>query len=210
MISSLDHPGVIAIVRLNRIEPSEHILHALLEGGIRNVEVTLSTPGSIAAITNWQKFDSAIVGAGTVRTVDDVTQAADAGAKFLVTPTTSLPVLEAAERLGLPVICGAMTPSEIDLAAKSAALVKIFPIEAIGGLAYLKAIAAPLNDIGFVPTGGVDAETATDYAAFGCAGVGIGSALVNEASVIDKKWSEIRDRASTFTKAWEKGRANRA
>lgn len=110
MISSMEPPGVIAIIRLKRNEPSEHILNALLEGGIRYIEVTLPTPGSALAIKNWQAVDSAIVGAGTVRTVEDATRAADAGARFLVTPTTSLPVLEAAERLGLPVICGAMTP----------------------------------------------------------------------------------------------------
>lgn len=87
---------------------------------------------------------------------------------------------------------------------------KIFPIEAIGGLAYLKAVAAPLHNIGFVPTGGVDVARTRDYAAFGCAGAGIGSALIDEASVIERKWSVIRDRAKEFAEAWALGSASRA
>lgn len=210
MITAMERPGVIAIVRLKKTAPTEHILEALLEGGIRYIEVTLPTPGSIQAIQRWQAMDTAIVGAGTIRTVDDVARAADVGARFLVTPTTSIPVLEAAQQRGLPVICGALTPTEIDTAAKAAALVKVFPIEAVGGLAYLKAIAAPLDDIGFVPTGGVDVAAARSYAAFGCAGTGIGSALIDEASVAAGEWSIIRDRATAFSRAWSEGSADRA
>jgi 2-dehydro-3-deoxyphosphogluconate aldolase/(4S)-4-hydroxy-2-oxoglutarate aldolase len=209
MTSTMESPGIIAIVRLKHIEPAEHILEALIEGGIRYIEVTLPTPGSLQAIKKWQATDAAIVGAGTVRTVDDVARAADAGAQFLVTPTTSMPVLEAAQRVGLPVVCGALTPSEIDLAASAAALVKIFPIAAVGGLVYLKAVAAPLDGIGFVPTGGVDVASAQSYAAFGCAGAGIGSALVDEASVVAGQWSIIRDRATAFARAWAQGSGTR-
>lgn len=201
----MEHPGIVAIVRLRHSAPTEQILEALLEGGIRHIEITLPTPGSLQAITRWQATDAAVVGAGTVRTADDVARAADAGARFLVTPTTSMPVLEAADRAGLPVICGALTPSEIDTAARAAALVKVFPIDAVGGLAYLTAIAAPLSDIGFVPTGGVDVPSARSYAAFGCAGVGVGSALIDEQAVADGRWSLLRERASAFTQAWADG-----
>lgn len=195
-----------AIIRLRELEPADEILRSLVDGAVRSIEVTLPTPGSTAAVARWRGATDATIGMGTIRSTDDVRRAHDAGAEFLVTPTTSVPVLELAAELGLPVICGALTPTEIDTAVRAgAALVKVFPIDAVGGIRYLKAVAAPLNDVRFVPTGGIGAAEAEEYARFGCAGVGVGSSLVSEPSVATRDWTGIGAQARLMTEAWGRG-----
>jgi 2-dehydro-3-deoxyphosphogluconate aldolase/(4S)-4-hydroxy-2-oxoglutarate aldolase len=209
-VSDLSAPGVIAIVRLRSASPSDELFEALLEGGISCVEITLPTPDSAAAIARWRSRGGALVGAGTVRTPDDVARAADSGAQFLVTPGFSREVLAAAQARDLPVVCGALTPTEIESAAAAgAACVKVFPVDAVGGPSYIAAVTAPLTDIRLVPTGGVDADAARRYGELGCAGVGVGSSLVDEATVTAAGWETIRARAGELVTAWDSGKASR-
>lgn len=203
-------PGVIAIIRLRHIAPCEELIEGLVAGGVRIVEVTLPTPESLSTIRRWRARDDVLVGAGTVRTPGDVHSAADAGARFIVTPTTVPAVIAAARERGLPVTCGALTPTEIDAAASLGAdWIKVFPVETVGGPAYVSAVVAPLDDIALVPTGGVDARLAERYAELGCAGVGVGSWLVDERSVHAGEWHDIRSRAREITDAWARGSARR-
>lgn len=198
--------GIIAIIRLRRAPAPDELIEALLAGGVRTVEVTLGTPGALETVGRWRAYQEAFVGTGTVRTPEQAEQAIEAGAQFLVTPTTRPAVLEAAAREHVPVIAGALTPTEVDTAWQhGATAVKVFPIEAVGGPAYLRALQAPLPEIPFVPTGGVDAEGARAYAAMGCLGVGVGSALVDERTVAAGEWAELRRRAEAFTDAWADG-----
>jgi 2-dehydro-3-deoxyphosphogluconate aldolase/(4S)-4-hydroxy-2-oxoglutarate aldolase len=209
-VNQLSDPGVIAIVRLRNASPADELLEALLEGGVTCVEITLPTPGSAAAIGRWRSRGGALVGAGTVRTPEDVVRAADSGAQFLVTPAFSREVLAAAETHDLPVVCGALTPTEIEYAAAAgASCVKVFPVDAVGGPDYIKAVTAPLADLRLVPTGGVDAAAAGRYAQLGCAGVGVGSALVDETTVTERDWETIRSRSAALVAAWSSGRAGR-
>lgn len=210
MTAAVD-PGVIAIVRLRRIPAPDALFDALVDSGIRSIEITLPTPDSSTTIARWRERGVGLVGAGTIRTESDVTRAADAGAQFLVTPTTSASVLLAAQKLDLPVICGALTPTEIDTAVNlGAACVKVFPIDAMGGLDYVRAVAAPLHDIRLVPTGGINADNAAGYGAAGCAGIGIGSALVDEETVVAARWQTICERGRSITRAWTEGVTRRA
>jgi 2-dehydro-3-deoxyphosphogluconate aldolase/(4S)-4-hydroxy-2-oxoglutarate aldolase len=204
--------GVLAIVRLRRRAPEDALLEALADGGVRAVEVTLPTPGSLAAVERWTRDARVTVGVGTVRTPADVRAAADAGAAFLVTPTVRPEVLAAAAARRLPVLCGALTPTEIDLAwSAGAAGVKVFPAAQAGGPAYLRAVREPLDDVALLPTGGVDVDAARTYAADGCLGVGVGSALVAEALLDDPDGlDEVRARARAFVTAWADGSAARA
>ena len=200
--------GVIAIVRLRTNEPADEVLDHLVAGGITAVEVTLPSPGSLAAVRRWRSRSDVRVGVGTVISAQDAEQAIEAGAQFLVTPTTSLPVLSTAGQAGVPVACGALTPTEIQLAWDSGAWsVKVFPIDAMGGARYIRNLKGPLPDIPLVPTGGVTVATTTEYAEVGCVGVGIGSALVDEATVAEGAWERLRERAGAFVAAWEKGLA---
>lgn len=198
--------GVVAIVRLRTESVDDYLIDALRAGGIRTIETTLPTPGSLDIVSRHQDDPELLFGVGTIRTADDVERAAAAGARFLVTPTTVSEVLTSALGRGLPVCCGALTPTEIDRAWTSGAtLVKVFPVDALGGLEYLRAVAAPLADVPLMPTGGLTVETTRSYASFGCPAVGVGSALVNEQVVRDRDWSGIAERARAFQSAWERG-----
>lgn len=202
--------GVLAIVRLREQPAADGILEALLGGGVTQVEITLPTPHAEQAIARWAERREAVVGAGTVRTVTDVHRAADAGAQFLVTPTVSVPVLHAARERDVPVICGAATPTEIELAWTSgAAAVKVFPAAALGGPQYIRAVREPLDDVPLVATGGVGVAETAAYAAAGCLGVGVGGRLVSEDLVAQQAWAELTTRAAAFVSAWDGGREER-
>ncbi|MFC7405811.1 bifunctional 4-hydroxy-2-oxoglutarate aldolase/2-dehydro-3-deoxy-phosphogluconate aldolase [Georgenia alba] len=198
--------GIIAIVRLRRERAVDEIARALVAGGVGAVEVTIDTPGALEAIGRWRDDGGALVGVGTVRTPDHARRAIDSGAQFLVTPTTVSGVLAVARDAGVPIVPGALSPTEIDAAwQQGAAAVKVFPADALGGPAYVKAVQAPLPDVPLVPTGGVNAENARAYAALGCVGVGVGSALVDEGTVAAAHWDVLTDRASALQAAWSAG-----
>lgn len=138
--------GVVAIVRLRAHEPSNELLDALVDGGVVSVEVILPTPSALDAVRRWSSDERVTVGVGTVRTPQDAVMAAEAGAAFLVTPTTRTAVLEAAVESRVPVVCGAPTPTEIDVAwAHGAAAVKVLPVAMVGGPAYVRAVLEPLD-----------------------------------------------------------------
>lgn len=203
--------GVIAIVRLRDRSPADEILDCLLSSGIDRIEITIGTPDALRAVERWRERTSALIGVGSVRTVADVERATAAGAQFLVAPTTNISVLAAAREAGVPVVCGALTPTEIDTAWRNgAAAVKVFPVDCVGGPRYVRAISAPLPDVPLVPTGGVDVASTRAYAALGCAGVGVGSRLVDEASVAERAFAPITARAAQFVAAWREGREQAA
>ncbi|TLM81977.1 bifunctional 4-hydroxy-2-oxoglutarate aldolase/2-dehydro-3-deoxy-phosphogluconate aldolase [Pseudarthrobacter sp. NamE2] len=196
--------GIIAIVRLRNSPAADEVLEALTGAGINNVEVTLGTPGCLETVARWSRAGRGDVGIGSVRTESDARTAIEAGARFLVTPTTVPSVLKAAAESGTPVICGAMTPTEIDSAwQQGATAVKVFPIDALGGAAYVRALQGPLPDIPLVPTGGVDAEQTREYSRLGCAGVGVGGALVGEKIAMTGDWTSLAKRAAAFVKSWQ-------
>ncbi|WP_457963930.1 bifunctional 4-hydroxy-2-oxoglutarate aldolase/2-dehydro-3-deoxy-phosphogluconate aldolase [Arthrobacter sp. D1-29] len=196
--------GVIAIVRLRNIAAGDEILEALTGAGIQSIEVTLGTPGCLETVARWSRARAGNIGVGSVRTESDARQAIEAGARFLVTPTTMPPVLQAAREAQTPVVCGAMTPTEIDSAwQQGATAVKVFPIDALGGPAYIRALQGPMPDIPLVPTGGVDAEQSRNYALLGCVGVGVGSAIVEEKTAATGDWASLAQRAAAFVQAWQ-------
>lgn len=198
--------GVIAIIRLRHQEPPDALYDALIAGGVGALEVTLPTPGSLAAISRWASRREVAVGAGTVRDAAGARMARDAGAGFFVTPTIDDDVLAIAAEAGIPVYCGAATPSEIERAHRlGAAAVKVFPVGPMGGVSYIKAVMEPLDDIAFVPTGGVGIDNAASYASIGCVGVGVGSSIVAEHLVAAQRWDEITQRAAGVMSAWQRG-----
>ncbi|WP_116199019.1 bifunctional 4-hydroxy-2-oxoglutarate aldolase/2-dehydro-3-deoxy-phosphogluconate aldolase [Amycolatopsis circi] len=152
--------------------PTARALHA---GGIGVIELTLRTPVALAAIERVAaEVPDIVVGAGTVTSPEQAKQAADAGAKFLVTPGCTDAVLDAAFATGLPFLPGAATVSEaMRLAERGLSALKFFPAEASGGAAFLKSIAGPLPQLQFCPTGGITVSSAPSYLALpnvGCIG----------------------------------------
>ncbi|MEU0152105.1 bifunctional 4-hydroxy-2-oxoglutarate aldolase/2-dehydro-3-deoxy-phosphogluconate aldolase [Micromonospora fulviviridis] len=202
-MSGLRGARVIAIVRLPAPDAVLRTGRELAEAGLGAVEVTLTTPGALDAVAalRAELGESCEVGAGSVRTVADATRARDAGAQFLVTPTTRAAVLSEAAAAGLPVVCGALTPTEVDLAwSAGASLVKLFPAS-LGGPAYLRELRAPLPDVPLVPTGGVTVESVHGWAAAGAVAVGVGGSLVNGTEIAAGDWSALRRRARAFLAA---------
>jgi 2-dehydro-3-deoxyphosphogluconate aldolase/(4S)-4-hydroxy-2-oxoglutarate aldolase len=174
---------IVAVLRA--LEPSHLAVVAdvLVACGIRAVEFSLSTPGALDAIRTYRPVAAAgtFLGAGTVVTGSEANQAIDAGARYLVTPAFIPEVIDIGAARSVPVIAGALTPTEV-LAAYSAgaSAVKIFPA-ALGGPSYLRLLREPLPNVPMVPPGGVRLEDAANYIAAGAIAVGIGSQLTGDA-----------------------------
>ncbi|WP_370944151.1 bifunctional 4-hydroxy-2-oxoglutarate aldolase/2-dehydro-3-deoxy-phosphogluconate aldolase [Amycolatopsis sp. cg5] len=183
-LETLARHRLVAILRAADASRFVEVASVLHGAGVRLLEATLTTPGAPDAITAIRKeLDTGtLVGAGSVRTVSDVDIAADAGADFLITPTVSPAVLERAAAREVPVICGALTPTEIDQAWQAgAAAVKVFPAAALGGVAYVHAVRAPMPDVPLVPTGGVYLTDVPKYLAAGAIAVAAATPLLEDA-----------------------------
>jgi 2-dehydro-3-deoxyphosphogluconate aldolase/(4S)-4-hydroxy-2-oxoglutarate aldolase len=175
--------GVVAILRGRRVEHLDAVLDALVEAGVRSLEVTLNTPGAVDAIRRaGTRFGPEVtVGAGTVRTVAELDGAVAAGARFLVSPHTDPALAARAREAGAAYLPGALTPTEIVAAwAAGAAAVKLFPAR-LAGPRYLRDIREPLGDIPIVPTGGVSVDNMVEWFAAGAVAVGVGGTLIGDA-----------------------------
>ncbi len=158
---------VIPVVVIDDAKNAVPLAECLLEAGLEVIEVTLRTAAGADAIERIaDKVPGMIVGAGSIRTVDQLETVQKAGAKFGVSPGATGRLLNAAKRRGLPFVPGAATPSEMmRLHQRGYTLQKFFPAEVAGGLPLLKAVASPLPEVRFVPTGGISPDNAADYLA---------------------------------------------
>ena len=162
-----NHGPVIPVIVLERADDALPMTRALLAGGVRVLEVTLRTPAALAAIAAIARaMPDVIVGAGTVRSAADARAALAAGARFAVSPGWSPRVAAACREIGLALLPGVASASEVMLASEEGhRFLKFFPASAAGGPAMLKAWAGPFADIVFCPTGGITAATAPDFLA---------------------------------------------
>lgn len=158
---------VIPVLTIDTADQAVPLARALCEGGLPAIEVTLRTPAALDAIKAiTARVPDAIVGAGTLRSSADIEASVQAGAQFLVTPGTTAALVEVLIRTNLPALPGCATVSEaLALAALGFTALKFFPAEASGGAAWLKSVSAPLPDIRFCPTGGIDMTNAAGYLA---------------------------------------------
>ncbi|MEU6989287.1 bifunctional 4-hydroxy-2-oxoglutarate aldolase/2-dehydro-3-deoxy-phosphogluconate aldolase [Streptomyces sp. NPDC046465] len=195
---------LVAIVRGSDPDASFRTVMTLVESGVPLVEVSLSSADALGVLrrARAELGADAWLGAGTVRTADDARRATEAGADLIVTPGLGAGADEAV-RLGLPVLGGVLTPTEV-IAAEAAEVtaLKIFPASAMGGPAYLKALRAPFPDTPFVPVGGVDAAAAEAYLALGAVAVGVGSPLIGDAAG-GGDLAALRARAAEFVRVAE-------
>ncbi len=155
---------LVPVVVLADARRAEGLAEALVAGGLHVAEVTFRTPAAAEAIRRMAEHPDLVVGAGTVLRPEQVDQAADAGARFVVSPGLSPAVVARSRERGLDVLPGVVTPSEL-IAALDLGIdtVKFFPAAQYGGVATLKALASPFPDVRFVPTGGVSPADLTDY-----------------------------------------------
>lgn len=178
-LTDLGETGVLAILR-DPILSAASIANALVEVGIRHVEVSLSSQNSVRTLkaVRAEVGDRAVIGVGSVLRSSDLEASVAEGARFAVAPNASEEIFATARSLGIPLIPGALTPTEIlECFDRGAGLVKVFPVDAVGGPGYIRSVRAPAPDLQLLPVGGVDADNIADYAAAGAAAVGIGSAL---------------------------------
>ena len=188
---------VIPVIAIDDIRHAVPMAKALTAGGIRVLEVTLRTPHGIAAIRAIaEQVPEAIVGVGTLTRPEEFAQARDAGAVFGVSPGLTTALIQAAAASGLPLLPGVMTPSEI-LAAREAGFrqVKLFPAVPAGGVGMLNAIAGPIPDMLFCPTGGITQQTAAQFLAcknVACVG---GSWLTPKDALAAGDWTRITEMA---------------
>lgn len=165
----------IAVVRETTEDAARHAIAALREGGAPIIEVTLTTPGALALIRELSAVgDGPLVGAGTVLDASVAQGAADAGARFLVSPIAPPELVPVGRERGQFVVLGALTPAEIWSAARAGAdLVKVFPIASVGGPAFLKLVRGPFPDVALLAAGGIETVAIPDYLAAGAKAVGV-------------------------------------
>jgi 2-dehydro-3-deoxyphosphogluconate aldolase/(4S)-4-hydroxy-2-oxoglutarate aldolase len=189
---------VVAILRAAGAGRFPEVGRVLYEAGVRGIEVTLTSEGALEAFGRLREElpGDALLGVGTVRSVADAELAAAAGAGYLVAPGFRPEVVGWAVERGLPVVPGALTPTEVAAAwAAGATAVKVFPVSAVGGPAYLKAVRAPLPEVPLVPTGGVGIDDIGAYLDAGAVAVGLGSPLLGDAGDPDGDPAALADRA---------------
>ncbi|MDA3628648.1 bifunctional 4-hydroxy-2-oxoglutarate aldolase/2-dehydro-3-deoxy-phosphogluconate aldolase [Saccharopolyspora oryzae] len=193
----LELSPVVPVVALDDVEHAVPLAEALLRGGIRTIEVTLRTAAGLPAIERIAaEVPEMVAGAGTITELGQAKQAADAGARYLVTPGTTDRLLDDVDASGVPYLAGAGTVSEaMRLAERGVNAMKFFPAEPSGGVPFLKAIAGPLPQLRFCPTGGISPQTAPNYLALpnvGCVG---GSWLAPKDLLAAGDWAKVEQLA---------------
>jgi 2-dehydro-3-deoxyphosphogluconate aldolase/(4S)-4-hydroxy-2-oxoglutarate aldolase len=164
LLAVLTRAPVVPVLIIDRLEDAVPIGTALVNGGLPALEVTMRTPVALEAIRAMSAIPGAIVGAGTVLDAEQARAAVAAGARFLVSPGSTTELIDAAIALGVPILPGVATASEAMVARdKGLRVLKFFPAGPAGGPNYLKALASPLQEIQFCPTGGVSLDNAGDY-----------------------------------------------
>ncbi|HSH98064.1 MAG: bifunctional 4-hydroxy-2-oxoglutarate aldolase/2-dehydro-3-deoxy-phosphogluconate aldolase [Methylophilaceae bacterium] len=188
-----NHGPVIPVIVINRVEDAVPMAEALLEGGIKVLEVTLRTSVALQAMEAIAKaVPDAILGAGTVRSIADAYAARNAGCTFAVSPGYTSELGKAARQIGLPLLPGVSTGSEIMMAnADDYYFLKLFPAVAVGGINLLKGFAGPFTDVKFCPTGGVTVESAPQFLALPNVVVCGGTWLTPADAVNSKNWAHI-------------------
>jgi 2-dehydro-3-deoxyphosphogluconate aldolase/(4S)-4-hydroxy-2-oxoglutarate aldolase len=205
LLQCLRSSAIVAIVRGADADAAIRTVLTLFDEGIDVVEVSLVTADATRVIAAARSAlgPGAMLGAGTVITVDDAAAAAEAGASFVVTPGLGPGIAEALDR-GVPVLAGALTPTEIvEAMRRGADAIKLFPAS-LGGTAYLRSLRDPFPDVPFVPVGGIDADLARDYLVAGAIGVGVGSPLVGDAAS-GGSLESLRARARMFVRTLKLG-----
>ena len=168
MLKTIEGFGVVPVVVLNDAKDAAPLAKALCEGGLPCAEVTFRTEAAEESIRIMAtEFPEMVIGAGTVLTIDQVDRAVGAGAKFIVSPGFDPEIVDYCISKNIPVLPGCITPSEVTQAVKRGLeVVKFFPAEQFGGVATIKALAAPFTSVRFMPTGGISAKNLAAYLGF--------------------------------------------
>lgn len=197
-IQKIEQARIVAIIRLNEQMQVKSVMDALVEAGIQVLEVTSNTPGYGVEISRSRKeYPQVLIGAGTIVDREQAKQAIGFGAQFIVTPNMNVEVISVAHEVDIPVIMGAMTPTEVALGVRYGAdFIKLFPAATLGP-DYMKALKGPFDTAKFMAVGGVDHTNVQDWLDAGAVGVGVGGLLTNG------KPKEIEGLVKRFVNAME-------
>jgi 2-dehydro-3-deoxyphosphogluconate aldolase/(4S)-4-hydroxy-2-oxoglutarate aldolase len=187
--------GLVPVIAIEHPDSAEPLARALLDGGLPSAEVTFRTAAAQESIRRIAKtFPTILLGAGTVLTIDQVKSASDCGAKYIVSPGLNPKIVEYCLANSLPVTPGVATPSDVEVALDlGLEVVKFFPAEATGGLAYLKALSGPYGKMRYIPTGGINETNLLEYLKFPKTFACGGSWMVKPELIKAKKFDRIRE-----------------
>ena len=208
ILNSLISSGIIAVIRLSEDKKIDYIISALSEGGVKALEITMTTPNAIDIIKNISKKNKGdfLIGVGSVLDPETANAAIHSGAQFIVSPILNVDIIKMGHRYDKVVIPGAFTPTEIINAWESGGdIVKIFPATVLGPK-YFKDIHGPMPQVKLSPTGGVNINNAADFIKAGAVCLGVGSALIDKKLVENSDWEELSKRAATLVEEVRKGR----
>ncbi|TWT23804.1 bifunctional 4-hydroxy-2-oxoglutarate aldolase/2-dehydro-3-deoxy-phosphogluconate aldolase [Luteimonas marina] len=201
--------GILPVITADSVDQGRRIAEALLEGGLKSLELTLRTPAALETLAALKKeLPDIVIGAGTVLNTEHIRQSIDAGADFLVTPGTPPALAEALAEASIPAVPGGATPTEfLSLMAHGFRVCKLFPASAVGGLAMLKGLAGPIAGLKLCPTGGITEANAGEFLAQPnvlCIG---GSWMVPRDWLAAGDWGKVRDSAAKAAAIIAKARA---
>lgn len=211
IIQEIRNSGVVAVVRVDSQDEAIGATRALLKGGVRCIEITFTVPDAANVIARVAEENqkgnfecphgSLVLGAGTVTDTVQAQMAFEAGATYFVSPCVVPEVIEAAQTLGVAMLPGAFTPTEIFNAFQMGGdIIKVFPATRLGP-SYIKDVRAPLPHIPLLPTGGVEASNAGEWIKAGAIALGVGGKLVDKAAIKAGNWDEITKRAAELIDA---------
>jgi len=200
-LQALTETGVVAVIRADKAEDLVNVGRALRQGGVKFIEITMTVPGALAVIeeaTAALSSDDVYIGAGTVLDAQTARQAMLAGANYIVSPVFRPAVVSVCKRYAVPVMPGAMTPTEVLTAWEAGAdVVKIFPA-GVGGPQFFRDLRGPFPQIKIMPTGAVNRATAPEYIKAGACAVGVGGELVGKPLIAAKDFAAITQNARDF------------
>jgi 2-dehydro-3-deoxyphosphogluconate aldolase / (4S)-4-hydroxy-2-oxoglutarate aldolase len=181
VLKTLRTLGLVPVLRADSEAQALALADAIAAGGVTTLEVTMTVPGAIRVMRNLaEKRPDILVGAGTVLDPETARMCILEGAQYVVSPALNLRTIEMCQRYSIPVLPGALTPTEVITAWQAGAdVIKIFPASAMGGAKYLKGLKAPLPQVEMIPTGGVSLATAKEFLEAGAFALGVGADLVD-------------------------------
>ena len=201
IVNQIESLGLVPVVRAASADEAKQAIDAIKAGGVNVLEITMTVPGAVKVIEEVVKqFGSdALVGAGTVLDPETATDCLNAGAQFIVSPALNLDTIALCKSKDVPVMPGALTPTEVVTAWNAGAdLVKVFPCGSVGGASYVKNLKAPLPNIKLIPTGGVSLKTAGDFIKAGASALGVGTDLVDIKAIREGNAQVVTERAKQF------------
>lgn len=200
VLATLKSIGLLPVLRAESVEQALALAEAIAAGGVTVLEITMTVPGAMRVMRKLaEDRPDILIGAGTVLDPETARMCILEGARFVVSPALNVRTIEMCQRYSVPVLPGALTPTEIVTAWQAGAdVVKVFPAGAMGGAKYIRALKAPLPQVEMIPTGGVSLGTALEFLEAGAFGLGVGADLMDARALAEGRQASITENARRY------------